>query len=103
MGDFDIAWFQVPVNDAFLVRGLHGFANLDRQSQRLFYRYRPALYVLCQCFARDELENQEVRVVRVFQAVNGRDIRMVERRALLLRVRSGQGDRSLSKTLPVIF
>ena len=36
--DFDVRGFQVPVDDAFLVRGFEGFGDLEREFEGFFDR-----------------------------------------------------------------
>jgi hypothetical protein len=68
------------VNDAALVRGFERLGNLLRDLKGLSDGHRPATQPLRQILALDKLENQESGAVDLLEAVNARDIRVIERR-----------------------
>ena len=75
----DIRGLQIAVNDALLVRRFEGFRDLLRDRQRLVDRDGAARQALRKIFALDEFHHEGRDAVGVFQAVNGRDVRMIQR------------------------
>ena len=77
------------MDDALVVGGLEGIGNLARDHQSLGQR-QPRSFVsqprcgrlqpLTERLALHQLQHQRVKPVRVLDAVNGRDVRMVQRR-----------------------
>ena len=67
------------MDDAGLVRGLEGFGDLLGQRQCLGQRDRAMGYAVRECFALDEFEHERMPLAAVFEAIDGRDVRMVER------------------------
>ena len=74
--DLDVRGLEVAVDDAFLVRVFQGFGDLARDGQRFFERNRPLRNPLGERRALDQFQHQRA----LLDAVDGRDIRMVERR-----------------------
>ena len=71
------------MDDAGLVRGLERFRDLPRDRQRFVERHRPARETLREVVALDQLHDQSGRVSRLFEAVDLRDARVVQRRERL--------------------
>src|SRR5215471_17135566 len=67
------------MDDAFLMRGFESLRNLLGDAERLIDGYRPAGDALIEALAINEFEDQELRAVDLFEAVNLRDVWMVER------------------------
>ena len=92
---------EVAVDDALLVRGLERLGDLPGDGQRLVERQRAARERADEILALDELHDQRAHAVRLFEAVDRGDVRMMQlgeqlRFALeageALRV-GGEGDR----------
>ena len=77
--DFDIRGFQIAVNDPLLVRRFEGVGDLPDDGQRLVEGNRAFRNALRQILALDEFHNEGVDVTRTFEAVNDRDVGMVQR------------------------
>ena len=67
------------MNDALLVRRFQRFGNLTRDGQRLFQRNRPECDSVCERRPIDQLQHQRLRAVRLFEAVDRADVRVIER------------------------
>ncbi len=67
------------MHDAALVRGLERLGDLQRDSQRLVTRKRAVGEPLREVFTLDELHRQEAHAVRLVQAVDRRDVGVVQR------------------------
>ena len=65
------------MDNPLLVRGLQRFGDLRRNGEGLLDRDRPLRDPVGECRALDELHHQPSDAVRLFQAVNGRDVRVV--------------------------
>ena len=85
--DLDVRGLQVAVDDALLVRGLERVGNLPRDRQRLGDR-RGRVHAagsaatrdpLRERLALDQLEDQAAHAVRLFDAVDRADVRMIQR------------------------
>ncbi len=59
------------MDDTFLMGRFHSLSNLATNFQSLFHRQRPFGNTLLQGFAWDQLQHQEMNVIRVLEAVNG--------------------------------
>src|SRR5947207_2547044 len=68
------------MNDSFLMCRLQRVADLFRNLKRLVDRYRPSLNALRERLAGHEFHHQKLAFTGFFQAVNARDVRMVQRR-----------------------
>src|SRR5215510_4731929 len=71
------------MDDALLVRGFERLGNLPCERQRLDERQRPARDPPIERLAVDELHDEEVPHAGLFEAVELRDMRMIERRESL--------------------
>src|SRR5438034_9530077 len=63
------------------MRGLEGIGDLSRDGERLVdgYTFRASPQASVQRLAFHELENQEADTVRVFEAVDRANVRMIQR------------------------
>ena len=73
--DLDVRRFEIAMDDALLVCGFDCLSDLPRDQERLIYRNWSALNPVLECFTIDQLEDQRP----LFQAVDGTDVRMIER------------------------
>ncbi len=67
------------MDDPLLVRGLEGRRDLARDAERLVDGKRPARDALGQRLAFDELQDERLGAARLLEAVDVRNVRMVER------------------------
>ena len=81
--DFDVRRLQITMDDALFVRRLQRLGYLFRDQQRLIERDRSAGGSLRQVLALDELHDEGAHAARFLEAVNVRDVRMVQRRERL--------------------
>ena len=98
--ELDIGGLQIAMHDAVLVRRFERFGNLTGNRQRFVNRDRSLRDAVCQRRAVDELEHEGP----LFEAVDLRDVRMVERRqhlrlALKARDAIGIGGKEIRKNL----
>ncbi len=78
---FTLAGFEIAVHDALLVGGLERRGDLSRDRERLRDRKRPADgQPLGQRHTFHELEDEPPGVALFRPAVDGRDVRVVQRR-----------------------
>src|SRR6476646_10206336 len=77
--DFDVGRLQVAMDDALVVSGFQALSDLAGDGQRFVERDGAASQTLGQVLAVDILEYQGYRVIRLFEAVDSGDVRMVER------------------------
>src|SRR5215471_18019192 len=80
LGDFDVSALQVSMDDASLVCRFERFGDLARESQCVVHWYRAASDEIGERRALDELEHDGVDAAVFLEAVNRRDVRMVQRR-----------------------
>jgi len=80
LGALDVRRFQVSVNDALIVCLLEGFGHLAGDVEGFFQWDGAPRNPLRQSLSRNELENEIVRAVGLFQAVDGSDVRMSAKR-----------------------
>ena len=78
-GQRHIRGFQIPVDDAFLVRGFECFGDLSGDGERFINRQRPLADAIREGLAIDQFEDEEVSPVRLVDAVDRADVRMVQR------------------------
>jgi hypothetical protein len=81
--DFDIGGLEIAMNDALLVRGLECLGNLLRNRERFVDGDRTARDPVCERRALDELHDQGATATSFFEAVDLRDLRVVQRRQCL--------------------
>ena len=67
------------MNDSLLVRRFQRFGKLTRDGQRLFQRNRPECDSVGERRPIDQLQHQRLRAVRLFEAVDSGDVRVIER------------------------
>ena len=68
------------MDDALRVRGFERLGNLPRDGQRVVERNRPARDALGERRSLDHLEHERRRMIGRLEAVDGRDVGMIERR-----------------------
>jgi len=76
--DFHVGRFQVAVDDAFVMRGSYCFCDLLGKSQGLGEGQRASFQAIGQGDALHQLHHQAIDTAGFFQAVNGRDVRVVQ-------------------------
>jgi len=79
----DVRRLQVTVDDPLLVRRLERLGDLPGDRQRIGERHRPARDEDRQVVPVDQLHDQGPHAPRLLEAVDLRDVRMVERRQRL--------------------
>src|SRR5262245_22411016 len=67
------------MNDPFFVRGLEALRNLDCKGKRFACRDRAAFDALCQCLPEREFHDKELPPSGFFDAMDTRDVGMIER------------------------
>src|SRR5262245_57406944 len=85
--DLDVGWLQIAVNDPFFVSDIETGGDLPRDAQSLAKRQAGTAGALARRFrefvrervAVHELENQNPKAVRVLEAVDRADVRMIQR------------------------
>ena len=77
--DFDIGGLQVAMDDPLLVRGFEGLGDLLGDGQGLGDRDSPARDALGEILALDQFHHKGTHTAGLFEAVNVRDVRMVQR------------------------
>ena len=75
----DVRRLQVAVNDPLLVRGFERLGDLLRDRQRFVDRDRATRDALGQVLALDQFHHERGDAAAFFEAVDGGDVRMVER------------------------
>ena len=79
----DVRRLEIAMDDALLVRGFKRVRDLFRDQQRFVDRDRPACNALRQIVAFDQFHHQGANTAGLFEAVDVRDIRMVQGRERL--------------------
>ena len=79
VADLDVGRLEIAMHDAAFVGGLEGFADLARYRQRVVQWKRACRQELLECASLDELQHQSVNAVRILEAINRRDVWMIER------------------------
>ena len=77
---FDVRGFEIAMNDALFVRRLEGFGDLPGDRQCLVERDRALSDAVRERWPFDELHHERLHAVGFFEAVDGRNVRMVQRR-----------------------
>ena len=72
------AGFQIPMNDSFLMGGFERLCDLPGDPERLLDRNPAARDALVQALAVHEFENKELLPVEFVEAVDLRDMRMIQ-------------------------
>jgi hypothetical protein len=92
--NLDVGRLQVAMDDPLLVRRLECFRNLPRDWQRLVNGNRPVRDSFGERRSFDQLHDQRADTVRLFQAIDLRDVRVIELRqrpGLALEARQALG------------
>ena len=76
--DHDVRGLQVPMHDAFLVRGFERSRDLQRKTQRILDRQRTVFELALERLAFDELHREEPRAVVLVQPIDRRDVRVIQ-------------------------
>ena len=79
-GHVDVRGLEVAVEDALGVRGLERVRDLEREADRLVDRDGSARDALLERLAGDELEDEEAQGVDLLEAVDRRDVRVIQGR-----------------------
>src|SRR5205814_544887 len=79
-GQHDIGRLQIAMDDPFLVRRLERVDDLAGDREGIGEWDGARNQSLRQRFAIDELEDKKSRAARFLEAVDGRDVRMIQRR-----------------------
>ena len=77
--DFDVGGLQIAMNDPALVRGLERVGNLPRDGQGFVQCDAASRDAIGQRRPFDEFEHERFDLGAIFEAVNRRDVRMVQR------------------------
>ena len=80
VGDHHVGRLQIAVNDAFFVRDVERLRDLASDCERVGQRQRAPSQSVAQRVAGDELEHERAQTVGLLDAVNRRDVRVVQRR-----------------------
>ena len=104
VADLDIRRLEIAMNDPLLVRRLERVRDLTRKRECLSERNRPVGDALRERRALNELQHERAGAVRFFEAVDRRDVRMIQRReqmglALEAREPLGIGGKQLGQDL----
>ncbi len=76
--DHHVGGLEIAVRDAALVRGADGVSQRDREVQHPIERQAALGNEVGKRLAVDQLEGQKRNAVRLFNRVNGDDVRMIE-------------------------
>ena len=79
IGECDVRRFQITMDDALLMRGLQHFGDLLGNRERLIDGDRPTRDPFVQALAVHEFEHEELRAVGFVDAMNLRDVHMIQR------------------------
>src|SRR6266545_6263468 len=77
-GQCDVRRLQIAMDDALLVRGFERLRHLPCNGQRLIDRHRATRDPLRQILALDEFHDERADAFCLFEAVDVRNVRMVE-------------------------
>jgi len=95
----DIGWFEIPVDDAFLIRGLQGFPDLEGELQGLVDRDRTLFQTLRQRLPFDQLQDEKVFSPGVLEPVDGRNIGVIkDARNFCLPLEAGNPSASMANS-----
>ena len=76
----DVRGLEIAMDDPLLVRRFERLGDLLRDGQRFVERDRAARDALRQILALDELHHERLDAAAFFEAVDVRDVRMIQRR-----------------------
>ena len=82
-GDHDVGAFDVPMRDAFLMRGLQAIRNLHGKVDYTCNLQHATCYLLPQALSFDVLHRNEHLPIDFIDRVNGANVGMIERRRRL--------------------
>ena len=77
MGDENVGWLNIPVNDALFVRRFHRIRNLDSQVKQQIYGKRPASDEVLEGLAIKKLHRDEVMAFMLVDIIDRANIRMI--------------------------
>ena len=77
--NFDVGRLEIAVNNPLLVCGFQRLGDLLRDRQRLIERNGALRDALRQILALDQIHHKRSDALALFESVDGRDIRMVQR------------------------
>jgi hypothetical protein len=73
-----VTWFEVAMDDSLLVRGFERLGNLPRDGERFVEGHRTEGYPIRELGSFDEFQHEELRALRLVEAVDRADVGMVE-------------------------
>ena len=76
----DVCRLQIPMDDPLLVRRFERLGDLSRDRQRLVAWNRTLPDAIGERGPFHQFEDERLHVFRILERVNGRDVRMIERR-----------------------
>ena len=76
--DANVRGLQVAVNHARFVCGFKARSDLQADIERFVQRQRPALQTIFERFTRHKLEREKIRDAVLIDAVNLRDVRVIQ-------------------------
>src|SRR5262245_47890856 len=77
--DEDVLGLQVPMHDAFIVRGRKPVTDLDRVLDGFAYRQCGAAETLTECVALQQLRHDVRSTVVLAEVIHREDVRMIQR------------------------
>src|ERR1039458_1780753 len=83
LGDENVCWLDVPMNNTSSVSGVERVGDLDSQRQQGVNFQRTSRDAVLQCQSIQKLHNDEGFAVLVVNFVDGADVRMIQRRGRL--------------------
>src|SRR5215469_1902141 len=78
LGQEDVGWLDVTMNNTGRVSSLQGVANLNRTLQKFLRRQRAASDPLFQRLALQKFDRDEVGAIRLIDFMNGADVGVVQ-------------------------
>ena len=78
--DLDIRRLEISMDDPLLVRRFERLADLPRDRQRLVERHRSARDAIGERLTFDQFEDERVDFTAVLEAINRRNVWVIERR-----------------------
>src|SRR6185503_13480286 len=81
--DLDVCWLEVSMNDALVMCSFERLGNLSSDVNHFIYQEGTGCDPVGEGWAFHQLENEREDTVRLLEAVDSRDVRMIERRQYL--------------------